>query len=386
MIHADGIAYVELTQPEFHERSQDAVGWDNLQFISEDRLFFQDVQIDPRTTYLRTISDPPVNFRPPNDFVYVDSDRVARHVDSEALELRTLIPGKTIEPGDYLLLESVGEYCFTNPICENTIGGLWGVFSGSGVLLQDEDASIQNRVPDQLSVQAGTFSLVETPVNGGLPSDIESDFWIRSPGDSSRTVVQVPEGATHLFVSAADEVWFENWLPLGSEFGLRVTLYPDSSADGDVDGNGTVDVADIDTMSRQVRSGEFSVAFDLTHDGRVDVNDRIVLIKDRINTWVGDSNLDGEFNTGDLIAVFQAGLFETGNPAGWLQGDWDGNGVFDTGDIIYAFQDGGYEQGPQSAAVPEPVGFVTLMWSAVVVAVVRRKKACGFTAGKVGEE
>lgn len=61
----------------------------------------------------------------------------------------------------------------------------------------------------------------------------------------------------------------------------------------------------------------------------------------------GDSNLDGQFSTHDLIVVFQAGKFETGEKAIWDEGDWNGDGYFTTADLTAAFQAGTYEQGPQ---------------------------------------
>jgi hypothetical protein len=71
---------------------------------------------------------------------------------------------------------------------------------------------------------------------------------------------------------------------------------------------------------------------------------------------MGDSNLDGEFNSSDLVNVFTAGKFETGSPATWSEGDWTGDKVFNSSDFVEAFQGGGYEIGPRGAvaAVPEP--------------------------------
>ncbi|MFC1757981.1 chitobiase/beta-hexosaminidase C-terminal domain-containing protein [Planctomycetota bacterium] len=52
----------------------------------------------------------------------------------------------------------------------------------------------------------------------------------------------------------------------------------------------------------------------------------------------GDANLDGKFDTRDLVLVFQANLFEdpTGN-ASWVDGDWNGDGKFTTSDLVLAF-------------------------------------------------
>lgn len=91
------------------------------------------------------------------------------------------------------------------------------------------------------------------------------------------------------------------------------------------------------------------MAFDLTGDGRVNEADRDYLVRNVLRTDYGDANLDGVFNSSDLILVFQAGQYEdavAGN-SGWAQGDWNCDGDFNTSDMILAFQAGSYS----SAAV-----------------------------------
>ena len=92
--------------------------------------------------------------------------------------------------------------------------------------------------------------------------------------------------------------------------------------------------------------------------------------------WIGDANMDGEFNSGDFVAVFQAGKYETGEIAAWSQGDWNGDRVFDSGDFVAAFQDGGYEMGPRSitAAVPEPSGCLFVTLATLLFPLIRRKR------------
>ena len=80
-------------------------------------------------------------------------------------------------------------------------------------------------------------------------------------------------------------------------------------------------------------------------------------MKDLKNTWFGDSNLDGEFNSSDFVEVFTAGKFELNEDATWSQGDWNGDNRFNSSDFVEAFTDGGFEQGPRPAqTVPEPTG------------------------------
>ena len=66
------------------------------------------------------------------------------------------------------------------------------------------------------------------------------------------------------------------------------------------------------------------------------------------NRWLGtspgDANLDGVFNSADLVAVFIAGQYEDGRDGNshWEEGDWNCDGEFDSRDLVAAFQAGGY--------------------------------------------
>ena len=142
-----------------------------------------------------------------------------------------------------------------------------------------------------------------------------------------------------------------------------------ASVPGDFNGDGVLDATDLDLMAQGMIANDAN--FDLDGDSDADFDDRKVWVKQLRKTWVGDANLDGVFNTTDLITVFQAGKFETAQPAGWAEGDWNGDTFFGTNDLIVAFQDGGFEKGPVAAtsAVPEPgsglllaLGLVGLGW------------------------
>lgn len=122
----------------------------------------------------------------------------------------------------------------------------------------------------------------------------------------------------------------------------------------DINGDGTVDASDIDWLYANV--GAETPAYDLDNDGTVDQSDVDILVAEKLNTFYGDANLDGEFNSGDFVQVFQEGKYEVDVDAGWAQGDWTGDKRFDSSDFVVAFQDGGFEMGPRVAlnAVPEP--------------------------------
>lgn len=135
-----------------------------------------------------------------------------------------------------------------------------------------------------------------------------------------------------------------------------------TAIEGDFNGDGTLDVDDINLLLAESANGTNNLVFDLDSDNAVNKSDVAVWARDLSNTWLGDANLDGEFNTGDLTTVFQAAKFETGEVANWSEGDWTGDLRFGTEDLVAAFQDAGFEQGPRTiVAVPEPGSAAIIM-------------------------
>ena len=147
---------------------------------------------------------------------------------------------------------------------------------------------------------------------------------------------------------------------LGADQGIR----------GDFNNDVLLTDVDIDLLSAEFRAGTNDAKFDLNSDNLVDQADRQVWVKQLKNAYFGDANLDGEFNTGDLVAVFQAGEYEDelAKNSSWATGDWYGDAEFDTGDLVLAFQDGGFEQGPREAVtvVPDPSGLTLGMVAAAI--------------------
>lgn len=145
---------------------------------------------------------------------------------------------------------------------------------------------------------------------------------------------------------------------------------------GDVNGDGMVDVADIDQLTQAVLDNVNDSRFDVNGDQAVTAADRLDWVKVIQNTYLGDANLDGEFNSSDLVQVFAGGKYELDVDAGWGEGDWNGDGRFGSGDLVVAFADGGYEQGPRAGvqAVPEPtgMGIISVGLAAIATAVARR--------------
>jgi hypothetical protein len=127
---------------------------------------------------------------------------------------------------------------------------------------------------------------------------------------------------------------------------LLGVLFQHDEAQADIDEDDAVDADDIDLMYDIAHADSPDLQFDLNHDGHVNVGDVEYLISRILGTALGDANLDGVFDTSDLVEIFQAGQYEDDRPvnSSWHSGDWNGDHDFDSGDLIVAFQHGAYEQ------------------------------------------
>ncbi len=133
---------------------------------------------------------------------------------------------------------------------------------------------------------------------------------------------------------------------------------------GDIDSDGMLTVEDLDQLTDAIRQGLTDSIFDVNDDGIVTLADRVSWITDIRRTVFGDANLDGEFNSADLLQLFQTGEYEDGVPGNstWGEGDFGGDFEFDSDDLILALQTGAYGQGPVAASpIPEPTSFLFVL-------------------------
>ena len=147
---------------------------------------------------------------------------------------------------------------------------------------------------------------------------------------------------------------------------VKIPIAGAAGEPGDFNANGVLDGDDIEALSAAVRDGATDSQWDVDGNSLVNNDDRLFWVNDLKMTYLGDSNLDGEFNSSDFVAVFAKGQYEDAIPnnSTWSDGDWNGDSDFDSSDFVAAFAAGGYEKGarvPAAALVPEPASATGLL-------------------------
>ncbi len=208
------------------------------------------------------------------------------------------------------------------------VGDGFAAYTGDGVNNQD---SISDNIRDLLATAAGTAF------------DLRATYTLNDP-----------LGGT----------------PLSASQGVGISVLPGMG--GDFDFNRQITSYDKDLLTQAIVAGTNDILYDLNLDTEVNFNDLERMVHEIAGTYFGDANCDGEFNSGDLIQVMVAGLYETGQPAVWSSGDFNADGIFESGDLVLALADGGYELGPMPAiaAVPEP-STLALTFVGVLLMVIR---------------
>ena len=199
-------------------------------------------------------------------------------------------------------------------------GGILSVVA-PGLLSNDSD--IEN---DPLST-----AVVSEPSSGSLTLNADGSFVYDHDGADTNSVTfvyRVLDGN-----SASDEA----------------TVVIDITAagiPGDFNNDNAVTVEDIDHLCGAIRGGATDLRYDIDGGGSVDLADFDALIFGVIGTTVGDSNVDGVFDSSDLILVFQRNEYEDSivDNSTWADGDWGCDGEFDSGDLVIAFQAGDYQK------------------------------------------
>ncbi|MCA9216496.1 MAG: hypothetical protein KDB27_25680 [Planctomycetales bacterium] len=290
-----------------------------------DRLFTNNVT-DPLTSFQIVVG---------NDGIVVSTNPTVECPDEDSCGHRSLfLPGEGIE--------------FTNQGADRGLNsadnGWWHIVAAtSGTTAQERSENIRlwlngvDRTEDMLPGTTGWGTDTGLAKIGGRRAD---------PFDSTTHSGAQDEVAVWLDRVLSDE---DALMLYNVAIGAAAPTSP-----GDYNADGLINAADIDLQAEAMRSGTFDSRFDENGDGAVNIADRLFWIENHANTWPGDSNLDGQFNSTDFVVVFSAAKYETGSAASWAEGDWNGDGEFNSTDFVTAFSGNGYEAGPRPAAVPEP--------------------------------
>jgi hypothetical protein len=172
---------------------------------------------------------------------------------------------------------------------------------------------------------------------------LQATWTFASPVAEDMITVRLSDALTDVLNNPLDGERLTDIVPSGDgvpggPFELTFRLLPgDFTADGRVDGE------DLDQLAIGLQAGDLH--YDLDSNGVVDTDDILLMATQILGTVIGDSNLDGRFDSTDLIQIFQAGQFEDGIPGNsrWAAGDWNGDGDFTTSDLVFAFQQGSYQ-------------------------------------------
>ncbi len=139
--------------------------------------------------------------------------------DSPAAPLVLDLASLGVAPGQWLRVGTTGDFSAIGGGQDN-FQSLIGVFSASAALLPP---STQHRVVD--AIGAGPAFPSPGTWSGGLPMDIAEDFFCSRQMWSSFVEVEVPPGATHLFLGVHDSLCADNTDP-DADYGVVVTVLP----------------------------------------------------------------------------------------------------------------------------------------------------------------
>ena len=142
---------------------------------------------------------------------------------------------------------------------------------------------------------------------------------------------------------------------------------------GDFDDDGQLTPNDIDLLSAEMLANSGDAKFDIDADGVVDSLDRQLWVEDEAyaNTFLGDTNIDGEVNFTDFLAL----SLSFGGNGGWGEGDFDGNGRVEFPDFLALSANFG-QSATTTASVPEPSSPTVLLIMLGLLTAKRRRPSC----------
>ncbi len=137
----------------------------------------------------------------------------------------------------------------------------------------------------------------------------------------------------------------------------------------DFDGNGAVDVNDIDALCSDISGGTNGAGFDLTGDGVVNADDLASFLT-QTGVLVGDTNLNGDVAFADFL-VLSGNFGQSGQT--WSGGDFDCSGDVAFADFLTLSANFGQTAGAEASTVPEPSTSLFAMVGALCLLACRRR-------------
>ncbi|MCA9168002.1 MAG: hypothetical protein KDB23_10055 [Planctomycetales bacterium] len=211
--------------------------------------------------------------------------------------------------------------------------------------------------------QAEIASVVD--VETGQPLDAKIYRTIDQLFDELQRAIDLP--ADDIQTEFDDAIGYPTSLRIDFDFGIadeelvyHAREFRTIAVAGDYNGDGMLDIDDLELLTNAINTGSPDRQFDADQSGAIDRLDRLYWVRELKRTWIGDADLNGQFDTHDIVTVVRTGKYESIEAATWTQGDWNGDGTFGSGDFVAAFDDGGFELGTRGSvvAVPEPSAIV----------------------------
>ena len=221
----------------------------------------------------------------------------------------------------------------------------------SGLIQSSDHDAIWIRDDATLNLRGGTIERI-----GGALGERRVDVLVRENAELHVYAHEPSLSDDRLRGSYRDGTAFD--LKLSIEDESQVVLHDLAAIDFQRDG--IIDAQDIDALGSTIRQAPANDLpdFDLDDSGSLEFADLETMLHGYLGIDFGDANLDGYFDSGDLVGVFGGGMYDQPRSAGWANGDWNQDGRFNSTDIVVAFQTGKYVQqrGRQAAgrAIPEP--------------------------------
>ena len=148
-------------------------------------------------------------------------------------------------------------------------------------------------------------------------NELASDANSAADGKNARLTFTAPANDTYYVVVTADA---------GTGTYVLSATPPEGSLDGDFNGNGSYDCSDIDELTVEVVDATNNSAYDLTGDGRVDLEDR--------DAWLEMAGLFNGLSSGYLLADLDfSGTVDDNDFAIWHANRFTQTSAYCLGDI-----------------------------------------------------